>query len=485
MRQIYCIIVLVISMVSTFAQQATITFVTDKDCEIFIYKPIDGGYNDKIPTKRLIVASNQATTYMTKVSPYLFILCKVPQYQQSCSLLVLPDDSLQVHLSTDGITFHGKNEAGQQYYYDNFEKYPDLDRYLMIQNVFKEYLDNKREIHTIIPAMDDSLQISAQFKRIKDLPLHTNTAKTYSDILQKEVYMYIHTDIISHFKYLISNDQKSRYIPPKDSIAIRQIIDSIYKKLPVSYELLQYPSNIYAWKYFDIYSENKEFPQGYDPNTFGPYKTYLFAPAEMQPTLLGHACMVQLKYDSGEMNLTKLKQFFNERFPESEYTAIINERVKEENDSIGEPVADLFFIKDKIDFLTQLKNVPELEGKYLYIDLWASWCMPCRAEFSYKEQVHQILESYKNVATVYISIDYDKQEKAWQNCIKNYKLSGFHLRASSALQQDIQKQVYGTDRYDIPRYVLISPTGVVLHKDLPRPSDYPKLKETLDKLMRQ
>lgn len=50
---------------------------------------------------------------------------------------------------------------------------------------------------------------------------------------------------------------------------------------------------------------------------------------------------------------------------------------------------------------------------------------------------------------------------------------------------DIQKQVYGTDRYDIPRYVLISPTGAILHKDLPRPSDYPKLKETLDKLIKQ
>ncbi|MCD7939793.1 MAG: hypothetical protein LUH50_06765 [Bacteroides intestinalis] len=124
-----------------------------------------------------------------------------------------------------------------------------------------------------------------------------------------------------------------------------------------------------------------------------------------------------------------------------------------------------------------------MKGKFLYLDLWASWCMPCRGEFSYKEQVDTLLNTYKNIATVYVSIDKEKQEKAWLNCIKRYKLDGFHLRASPELQQDIQKLIYGTDTYDIPRYILISPTGKILHKNLSRPSNYPGLKKELDDIL--
>lgn len=37
--------------------------------------------------------------------------------------------------------------------------------------------------------------------------------------------------------------------------------------------------------------------------------------------------------------------------------------------------------------------------------------------------------------------------------------------------------------YDIPRYILISPTGKILHKNLSRPSNYPGLKKELDDIL--
>lgn len=483
MKRLYSITILLVLTISTLAQQATVTFISDKDCEILVYKPIDGGYNDKVPTKRLIASPLSPTVYKTEATSYMFLLCEFPQYQNSCSLLIFPNDSVEVNLSKEGIVFHGENQAAQQYYYDNYEEHPNLDKCLKMQKVFKEYLEGKRGLSSIIPAIDDSLQISSQIKTIKELPSNTNTTKACSEVFQKEIRMFINTEFISLFDLLLSQNQESKHLTYKDSIQVRQIIDSIYEEIPVSYELLRYPSNIYAWKYFGIYYKNKEYPKEDEASIFGPYKKYLFASEEMQPTLLGHACMVQLKYNTDEMNLNGVKRFFNEKFPHSEYTTIINERIKEENDSTDERTGHALFIEDKIDSLAQLKKIPELKGKYLYIDLWASWCMPCRGEFSYKQQVHQIVDSYNNVATLYISIDHEKQEKAWRNCIKHYKLEGYHLRASSLLQQDIQRKVYGTDRYDIPRYVLISPTGVILHKDLPRPSEYPKLKEALEHII--
>ena len=37
-----------LSVTSIYGQKVILTFTSDKDCEIFIYKPIDGGYNEKI-----------------------------------------------------------------------------------------------------------------------------------------------------------------------------------------------------------------------------------------------------------------------------------------------------------------------------------------------------------------------------------------------------------------------------------------------------
>lgn len=85
---------------------------------------------------------------------------------------------------------------------------------------------------------------------------------------------------------------------------------------------------------------------------------------------------------------------------------------------------------------------------------------------------------------MYISIDISEQKDSWQQCIKKYKLNGYHLMASTVLQKNIQKHIYGSDEFTIPRYVLLSPKGDILHKNLPRPSHIVDLKEALDGIMR-
>ncbi|RGN34306.1 TlpA family protein disulfide reductase [Bacteroides oleiciplenus] len=484
MHRLLLLLFWLLPVISIYGQKATVTFASDKDCEVFVYKPLDGGYNEKALATRLVMIHNQPATYETEVSSFMFLYCQFPQYQKSCNVLLFPNDSIEVHLSADEIVFKGSNETGQQYLYDNFKKYPDLENYLKIQDVFNEYLENKRELCTVIPTVDERRGISKHIKAVEDLPHSTNTTSECARILQTEVWLYMNSDILDFFKYLLSEDQKKKSIPTQDSIRIKQQTDSIFRILPVSPSLIRYPSKtIYLSRYLDHYYSDKELPKKYDSATFGPYKDYLYTPQKLQPALLGNAVMVQLKFNSGEMNLVKVKKFFNEEFPQSEYTAVINELVKDEEDTQEDAKLNKEFIKEKIDSLSQLTEVQALKGKFLYIDLWASWCMPCRGEFSYKDKVEELLDTHKNIVPVYISIDNEKQEKAWTNCINHYKLEGFHLRASAELQKNIQEMVYGSDRFDIPRYVLIGPDGKIIHKDLPRPSNYPELKKIIDEVM--
>ena len=465
---------------SVHAQDTALTFLSDKDCEVLLYKPIDGQYNNRFPYTRLVCTKDKPVTCKLEISSCAFLFCQFPQYSGSCDIIAFPKDSIQVSVNENGIEFQGNNATGQQYLFDNFKKEP-FTGYFKMSEVFQEYVQRKRLLGSILPELNKLLRISEQVEEADQLPLKTSTSREFSEVLKRNISLFYDGFILMSFNGLLS--EKS--IPKAECTEIHHLMDSIFHTIPLEPELNKYSAGgLFINKYMSFYSQDKEWSE-YETNTFGPYKTYLYAPKEMQAALLGNAYFIQLKYNSGEMNLPEVRAYMNKEFPQSEYTAIINKQATTEEATTGTVDFNKNIINTRIDSLIQLKEIPELQGKYLYIDLWASWCMPCRAEFSYKEQVHQILDSYKNVATVYISIDYDKQEKAWQNCIKHYKLGGLHLRASSALQKDIQKQVYGTDRYDIPRYVLISPTGAILHKDLPRPSDYPKLKETLDKLIKQ
>ncbi|NVK92034.1 TlpA disulfide reductase family protein [Bacteroides sp. L10-4] len=474
----FYILLLLTFFPSVSAQKAVITFIADKDCEIITYAPIDGEYNTKIPSSRLATTKNQLVTYTTEISSYTFVYCQFPQYQKSCDIILFPNDSVQISISESGIKFQGNNHAGQQYFYDNARKKPFLEKSLKMQQIAIEYIEQKRSIHSIIPAIIDSLHLAAHIEDIEKLPLTSNTTPEFAKVLKAEREMFYYGNIMDLIGYLRQSSKKYEHIA-KDSLEIEEIANGIFQKYPLKYEYLKYSSLIYILKYISYYYNDKECPEGYDPETFGPYKAYLYAPEDMQPGLLGGACMVQLKYNSGEMNLSKLKKFFNEKFPKSEYAAIINQRVQEETDSSNETTDNSYFIKERIDSLSQLRDIKELKGKYLFIDLWASWCMPCRAEFSHKSKLEELLNAYGNIATVYISIDDEKQEKAWLNCVKYYKLEGYHLRATFALQEDIKKNIYGKEQFEIPRYLLIGPEGKIINNDLPRPSEYPQLKEAL------
>lgn len=105
----------------------------------------------------------------------------------------------------------------------------------------------------------------------------------------------------------------------------------------------------------------------------------------------------------------------------------------------------------------------DLAGKYVYIDVWATWCGPCRGEIP----VLQMLEHQyagKNIHFVSISCDQDKS--AWEKMVKEDKLGGIQLHFGGDEEFMDTFMITG-----IPRFILLDREGKILNANMTRPSN--------------
>ncbi len=123
-------------------------------------------------------------------------------------------------------------------------------------------------------------------------------------------------------------------------------------------------------------------------------------------------------------------------------------------------------------------KLEDLRGKYVYVDVWATWCGPCRAEIP---SLKIIEEKYhgKNIQFVSVSVDDQKDHEKWQKFVMEKQLGGIQLYAGKTPVSDFIKAF---NVNTIPRFILIDPTGKVVDADAARPSD-PRLQQQLDTLL--
>jgi len=124
-------------------------------------------------------------------------------------------------------------------------------------------------------------------------------------------------------------------------------------------------------------------------------------------------------------------------------------------------------------------KLEDLRGKYVYIDVWATWCGPCRAEIPHLKKVEEKYHG-KNIEFVSISVDTDKDYDKWKKFVTEKQLGGIQLFADKNWNSDFIK-AFGID--SIPRFILIGPDGKVIKADAPRPSSA-SLIELLDGLVK-
>ena len=124
----------------------------------------------------------------------------------------------------------------------------------------------------------------------------------------------------------------------------------------------------------------------------------------------------------------------------------------------------------KFDYINQKggkTSLESLEGKYVYIDVWATWCGPCIKEIPSLQKVEQQYKG-KNIAFVSISIDDIKNQEKWSQFVDKKKLGGIQLLADNDWKSKFIKEF---SIKGVPTFILIDPNGNIVNARAPRPSE--------------
>ncbi|MBB2148333.1 TlpA family protein disulfide reductase [Pedobacter gandavensis] len=114
-----------------------------------------------------------------------------------------------------------------------------------------------------------------------------------------------------------------------------------------------------------------------------------------------------------------------------------------------------------------LVTLKSMRGKYVYIDLWATWCVPCIAELPDLKKLG-VLYGDKKISFVSISVNEASTKQVWLDFLEKNNLPGIQLMADQDFSSDFVKK-FGVN--SIPRFILIGPDGRVIDNDAKRPSN--------------
>jgi thiol-disulfide isomerase/thioredoxin len=103
-----------------------------------------------------------------------------------------------------------------------------------------------------------------------------------------------------------------------------------------------------------------------------------------------------------------------------------------------------------------------LKGRFVLLDFWASWCLPCRQENPFLVEAYKKYKP-KGFEIVSVSLDQQGQREAWVKAMKQDSMSWINVSDLKAFSSSIAK-TYGI--VAIPRNFLIDPQGVIIATDL-------------------
>lgn len=131
--------------------------------------------------------------------------------------------------------------------------------------------------------------------------------------------------------------------------------------------------------------------------------------------------------------------------------------------------------------------IAQLKGKVVYLDVWGTWCGPCKFELKYTPELKKRYMD-KDIAFVYLDMDEDHRDQDWKDFIRVNNLTGIHLRKNRKQIEPFWKELLlnAKDKAEYyPQYFIFDKTGKLVVEKALRPSNGKQLYDQIDQILNQ
>lgn len=187
-------------------------------------------------------------------------------------------------------------------------------------------------------------------------------------------------------------------------------------------------------------------------------------------------CLKNIREQFSFNEYYKYLQKFDQHVKDKVYLRYLNENYINTN-NVNSNGDDLRTINSTRDL-----SLPSLlktsKGKILYIDIWASWCAPCRAVMSDAKKLQAEFSS-KTITYIYLSVD--ENYSNWKNAaVKDIPTDyPFSYLLINPKQSSFLKQMNVTS---LPRYIIFDKQGKMINNNAPGP-DTKEIRTILEGMM--
>lgn len=279
---------------------------------------------------------------------------------------------------------------------------------------------------------------------------------------------------------------ENTYRPTSSPAAKQEWLDGLRRM--TDFCVIDHPQSTFSAAFCEVVENNAGIryfiageprPEGAESNMellFGDYEQKLTGAA--RETAMAHILLGDASSENYDPHMPQLAERFSQMFPQSVWREKIERAVAENRAFNDAATPDDIHFRDVTTASSLQEILARYRGKVVFMDIWATWCGPCRASFAHVAPLQQYAAE-NDIVLLYLSIDRAEDEEKWRKMAVRYDLKGEHIIINDKFRKEIYETFGNDGALFIPHCAIFDKGGELRFRAAASPENMDQLKSQL------